>query len=42
MAVDVLAEIVIDRPCDHVASDTADPSHAPDWYWQHRLIPMAH
>ena len=32
MAVDVLTEIVIDRPCDRVASYTADPSHAPDWY----------
>ena len=32
MAVDVLTEVVIDRPCDEVAAYAADPSHAPDWY----------
>ena len=32
MAVDVLTEIVIDRPCAEVAGYAADPSHAPDWY----------
>jgi uncharacterized membrane protein len=32
MAVDVLTDIVIDRPCDQVASYTADVSNAPEWY----------
>jgi hypothetical protein len=32
MAVDVLTEIVIDRPCLEVAEYAGDPSHAPDWY----------
>jgi uncharacterized membrane protein len=32
MAVDVLTDIVIDRPCAEVAAYAADPSHAPDWY----------
>jgi uncharacterized protein YndB with AHSA1/START domain len=30
--VDVLTEIVIERPCAQVASYAADPSHAPQWY----------
>lgn len=32
MAVAVLTEIVIERPCAEVAAYAADPSHAPDWY----------
>ena len=32
MGVDVLSEVLIDRPCDQVAAYAADPSHAPDWY----------
>jgi uncharacterized membrane protein len=32
MAVDVRTEIVIHRPRDLVATYTADPAHAPDWY----------
>jgi uncharacterized membrane protein len=32
MAVDVLTEIVIDRPRDQVANYAANPSSAPEWY----------
>jgi uncharacterized protein YndB with AHSA1/START domain len=32
MKVDVLSEVVIDRPPDVVAAYAADPTHAPDWY----------
>ena len=32
MTVDVLTEIVIERPCAEVAAYAGDPSHAPEWY----------
>jgi hypothetical protein len=32
MAVDVLTEVMIERPCAEVAAFAGDPSHAPQWY----------
>jgi uncharacterized protein YndB with AHSA1/START domain len=32
VAVDVLTEVVIDRPCPEVAAFSSDPDHAPLWY----------
>jgi uncharacterized membrane protein len=32
VAVDVLTEVVIDRPCPEVAAFSGDPDHAPLWY----------
>ena len=32
MSVDIVTEIVIDRPVDDVSAYAADPSNAPEWY----------
>ncbi|SCL30734.1 Polyketide cyclase / dehydrase and lipid transport [Micromonospora rhizosphaerae] len=32
MAVDVVTDVVIDRPVSEVAGYAGDPSHAPEWY----------
>ena len=32
MAVDVITDVVVDRPCADVAAYAGDPSHAPRWY----------
>jgi uncharacterized protein YndB with AHSA1/START domain len=32
VAVDVVTEVLIARPCAQVAAYAADPAHAPEWY----------
>ena len=38
MPVDVLTDIVIERPLGEVAAYVADPSHAPSWYVNIRSV----
>ena len=38
MPVDVLTEIVIERPCAQVSAYAGDPSHAPRWYANIRSV----
>lgn len=38
MPVDVITDIVIDRPCDVVSSYVGDPGNAPEWYTNIRSV----
>ena len=41
MTVNVLTEIVIDRPCEQVARYASDPSKTPEWYENIESVELA-